>query len=201
MDPISVLFTIAEDQLPTVLQKMRGRSDACGWTPTTATCGTGSRSGTADHRGQRDRSDHRHGPAARHFDKPEWRLFPNQFVNARLLVEEKRGVMLLPTAAMQRNSQNDVFVYLVKPDSTVTVRNDHHRHQRGRDDGNHSGLAAGRRRGDDRRRQAAGRQQGTRRIPAINSITRRQARRSQAKATASESVPHIYPPAGRDHRC
>ena len=48
-------------------------------------------------------------------------LFPNQFVNARLLVQEKRGVTLVPTAAVQRNSQA-TYVYVVKPDSTVTVR-------------------------------------------------------------------------------
>src|SRR5262249_54078328 len=48
-------------------------------------------------------------------------LFPNQFVNARLLVEEKRAVVLLPSAAIQRTSTK-TYVYLVKPDSTVTVR-------------------------------------------------------------------------------
>ena len=37
-------------------------------------------------------------------------------------MEEKRGVVLLPSAAIQRTS-NSVFVYLVKSDSTVTVRN------------------------------------------------------------------------------
>ncbi len=48
-------------------------------------------------------------------------LFPNQFVNARLLQQEKRGVILLNSAAIQRNT-NQTYVYLVKPDSTVTVR-------------------------------------------------------------------------------
>ena len=56
------------------------------------------------------------------FENKDDALFPSQFVNARLLVEEKRGVVLLPTAAIQRTSNNS-FVYLVKPDSTVTVRN------------------------------------------------------------------------------
>src|SRR5262249_43052931 len=55
------------------------------------------------------------------FDNKDGALFPNQFANARLLVEEKRGVTLVPNAAIQRNSQN-TFVYLVKPDQTVTVR-------------------------------------------------------------------------------
>ena len=48
-------------------------------------------------------------------------LFPNQFVNARMLVDEKRGVILIPTAAVQRNS-SATYAYVVKTDSTVTVR-------------------------------------------------------------------------------
>jgi membrane fusion protein, multidrug efflux system len=48
-------------------------------------------------------------------------LFPNQFVNARMLVQEKRGVTLIPNAAVQRNSQS-TYAYVVKEDSTVTVR-------------------------------------------------------------------------------
>jgi len=55
------------------------------------------------------------------FQNTDTLLFPNQFVNARLLVEEKQGVTLVPTAAVQRNSQQ-TYVWLVKPDSTVTVR-------------------------------------------------------------------------------
>ena len=49
-------------------------------------------------------------------------LFPNQFVNARMLVQEKKGVTLIPNAAVQRNAQN-TFVYVVKPDESVTIRN------------------------------------------------------------------------------
>src|SRR5579862_5544458 len=45
-------------------------------------------------------------------------LFPNQFVNARLLVKTLTQATLVPQAAIQRN--NDVaFVYVVQPDSTV----------------------------------------------------------------------------------
>jgi membrane fusion protein, multidrug efflux system len=45
-------------------------------------------------------------------------LFPNQFVNARLLVKTLTGVILVPTAAVQRNGDAS-FVYAVQPDSTV----------------------------------------------------------------------------------
>ena len=55
------------------------------------------------------------------FDNTHNELFPNQFVNARLLEQEKRGVVLVPSAAVQRNS-TATYVYVVKPDSTVTVR-------------------------------------------------------------------------------
>jgi multidrug efflux system membrane fusion protein len=49
-------------------------------------------------------------------------LFPNQFVNVRLLVKTLAGVDLVPDAAIQRN--NDVaFLYVVQPDSTVQSRN------------------------------------------------------------------------------
>jgi membrane fusion protein, multidrug efflux system len=48
-------------------------------------------------------------------------LFPNQFVNARLLLEIKRQSVLIPSSAIQRGPQG-TFVYLVKADRTVTVR-------------------------------------------------------------------------------
>ena len=48
-------------------------------------------------------------------------LFPNQFVNARLLVKTLRKVTLVPSAAVQHNGAN-AFVYIVKPDNTVGVQ-------------------------------------------------------------------------------
>jgi multidrug efflux system membrane fusion protein len=48
-------------------------------------------------------------------------LFPNQFVNARLLVEVRRRALIVPTAAIQRGPQG-TFVYLVKPDNTVALQ-------------------------------------------------------------------------------
>jgi multidrug efflux system membrane fusion protein len=48
-------------------------------------------------------------------------LFPNQFVNARLLVEFKRGVTVVPAPAIQRGPQG-TFVFLVNADQTATVR-------------------------------------------------------------------------------
>jgi multidrug efflux system membrane fusion protein len=45
-------------------------------------------------------------------------LFPNQFVNARLLVKTLTQVNVVPQAAIQRNNDT-AFVYVVQPDSTV----------------------------------------------------------------------------------
>jgi multidrug efflux system membrane fusion protein len=55
------------------------------------------------------------------FDNSANLLFPNQFVNVRLLVEEKHGVTLVSTAVIQRTT-NSTYVYVVKDDHTVTVR-------------------------------------------------------------------------------
>jgi multidrug efflux system membrane fusion protein len=49
-------------------------------------------------------------------------LFPNQFVNARLLVDTRQGAVIVPTAAIQRSPQS-TFVYVVKDDGTVESRN------------------------------------------------------------------------------
>jgi len=48
-------------------------------------------------------------------------LFPNQFVNAKLLVNTLKAVSLVPTAAIQRNAQG-AYVYVVKPGDTVSIQ-------------------------------------------------------------------------------
>jgi membrane fusion protein, multidrug efflux system len=48
-------------------------------------------------------------------------LFPNQFVNVRMLLDTLHGVTLVPTAAILRGAPG-TFVYVVKDDKTVTVR-------------------------------------------------------------------------------
>jgi membrane fusion protein, multidrug efflux system len=56
------------------------------------------------------------------FQNGDLTLFPNQFVNARLLVDTQEDATLVPSAAIQRNAQN-AFVYLIKPDQTAAVQN------------------------------------------------------------------------------
>jgi len=56
------------------------------------------------------------------FANTDSELFPNQFVNARLLVDTLHDVTLVPSAAIQHSPQS-AFVYVVKPDQTVEARN------------------------------------------------------------------------------
>src|SRR5579862_2292167 len=121
MDPISVIFTLAEDQLPVVLQKMRAKQtlevDAYD-RDLKKKLGQGTLT-TVDNQIDQTTGTVRLRATFPNSDKV---LFPNQFVNAKMLIEEKRGVLLLSAAAIQRNS-NTTFVYLVQPDQTVVVRN------------------------------------------------------------------------------
>jgi multidrug efflux system membrane fusion protein len=120
VEPTSVIFTIAEDQLPVVLQRKHAgtglKVDAYDRTMTKK-IGTGWLT-TIDNEIDQSTGTVRLRAT---FENRDNALFPNQFVNARLLVEEKHGVALLPTTAIQRNAQT-TYVYLVKADSTVTVR-------------------------------------------------------------------------------
>jgi multidrug efflux system membrane fusion protein len=120
MDPISAIFTISEDQLQVVLKKM-----AAGQTLEVDAYDRAASTKLAQ--GSLTTLDNQIDPTTgtlklrATFGNAKGTLFPNQFVNARLLVEEKRGVTLMATAAVQRNS-SATYVYVVKPDSTVTVR-------------------------------------------------------------------------------
>src|SRR5207237_6025717 len=55
------------------------------------------------------------------FQNDDGALFPNQFVNVHLLLDVKHEAIIVPVAAIQRGPRG-TFVYLVKPDHTVTVR-------------------------------------------------------------------------------
>jgi multidrug efflux system membrane fusion protein len=55
------------------------------------------------------------------FDNLQGALFPNQFVNVRLLVEALHDVTLVPAVAVRHGAAGD-FVYVVKPDDTVATQ-------------------------------------------------------------------------------
>ncbi len=137
IQPISVIFTISEDQLKPVLRKVRAGQllPVEAWDRDLKTkLATGTLSnldnlidqttGTLKLRAM--------------FNNQDRALFPNQFVNARLLQQEKTGVTLLPSAAIQRNT-NNTYVFLIKPDNTVTIRNI----QIGTSEGDHTEITSG----------------------------------------------------------
>jgi multidrug efflux system membrane fusion protein len=53
------------------------------------------------------------------FPNEKYQLWPGQFVNARLLIRTSVGALTVPSAAV-RHGQDELFVYIVKPDQTVT---------------------------------------------------------------------------------
>ena len=120
VDPIAVLFTIPEDSLPQLLQQMKGGRhllvDAYD-RDLKKKLATGVLL-TIDN--QIDLSTGTVKLKAT-FPNPNNALFPNQFVNARLLLDTVRGAVIVPSAAIQRSPQS-TFVYVVKPDNTVEAR-------------------------------------------------------------------------------
>jgi multidrug efflux system membrane fusion protein len=114
IQPISVIFTVAEDDLPVVLRKLAagqhlhvealdrdGRTRIGSGTLATVDNQIDPTTGSL-----RLRAD---------FDNSANLLFPNQFVNIRLLVEEKSGVTLVNRAVINRTSTT-TYAYVVKDD-------------------------------------------------------------------------------------
>jgi membrane fusion protein, multidrug efflux system len=120
LDPISVIFTVGEDQLPAILDKMHAGQEL-----TVEAWDRELKNKLAD--GKLETIDNQIDPTTGTlklravFANTNGRLFPSQFVNARLLVEQKQNITLLPNNAIQRNSQG-TYVWLVNPDQTVNVR-------------------------------------------------------------------------------
>ena len=121
LQPITVIFTIPEDSLPQVQQQIRaGRRLAVDAYDRDMKRKLASGSLlTID-----NQIDPTTGTVKLKaiFQNTDDALFPNQFVNARLLVDNRRSVVLVPNAAVQRSPQS-AFIYVVKPDNTVEARN------------------------------------------------------------------------------
>jgi membrane fusion protein, multidrug efflux system len=120
LQPITVIFSIAEDELPGIMPQFNAG------TPLVVTAydranlrelATGkvaavdnqidTTTGTVKVRAQ--------------FDNTDNTLFPNQFVNARLLVQTLKNVVTVPTSAIQRGAPG-AYVYVINADNTVSVR-------------------------------------------------------------------------------
>src|SRR5215831_1431637 len=121
LQPIAVIFTIPEDDLPKVLTKMRSGQQLAVEAydrNLTKKLATGTLL-TLD-----NQIDPNTGTVKCKavFSNEDNALFPNQFVNARLLIDTKKDASIVPSAAVQRSPQG-TFVYVVKDDSTVKMRN------------------------------------------------------------------------------
>ena len=119
LQPIAVIFTLPEDQLQTVSKHMRNSTlqvDAYARDNQTKLA-TGKLQ-TID-----NQIDQTTGTAKLKavFDNIDNQLWPNQFVNANLLLETRKNSTVLPTAAILRGPQG-TFVYSLKPDKTVEAR-------------------------------------------------------------------------------
>ncbi|MBA9899707.1 MdtA/MuxA family multidrug efflux RND transporter periplasmic adaptor subunit [Burkholderia cepacia] len=120
LQPMSVIFTTSEDNLPQILKQVNAGqklSVTAYNRNNTVPLETGSLA-TLDN--QIDTSTGTVKLRA-NFDNKEGMLFPNQFVNTRLLVDVMRNATIVPTSAVLTGSIGQ-FVYVVKPDNTVTVR-------------------------------------------------------------------------------
>ena len=143
LQPITVIFTLPEDDLPEIMPQLSAGKTLAVTAYDRANLhplGTGlvsavdnqvdTTTGTVKVRAQ--------------FDNTDNALFPNQFVNARLLVKTLQNAVTVPTPAVQRGSPG-AYVYVINADNTVAVRPI----TTGAVDGNltavNSGLAAGER--------------------------------------------------------
>jgi multidrug efflux system membrane fusion protein len=121
VQPIAVLFSIPEDDLPQVLKKMSARQPLAVEAynrDLKKKLATGTLL-TIDNQIDPNTGTVR---CKAIFPNEDNALFPNQFVNARLLVETRPDAVIVPASAIQRSAQV-TFVYVVKDDSTVDMRN------------------------------------------------------------------------------
>jgi multidrug efflux system membrane fusion protein len=119
-DPISVIFTLPEDSLPQVLKPS---SDGKPRTVTAwdRTFSTKLAVGTLDTIDNAVDTSTGTVKLRALFANPSGSLFPNEFVNAELLVDTLRGAVTIPSAAVQTGTPG-TFVYLLKNDRTVALR-------------------------------------------------------------------------------
>jgi membrane fusion protein, multidrug efflux system len=120
LQPISVIFTTSEDNLPAILKQMHAgtKMPVAAYDRSNSTLLENGTLQTLD-----NQIDTTTGTVKLRasFANPDEMLFPNQFVNARLLVDTIHGAVIVPTSAVLNGSQGQ-YVYVVKPDNTVTVR-------------------------------------------------------------------------------
>jgi len=120
LQPISVIFTLPQDQLPKVMSEMRNRTMIVEAYDRDNTDKIASgKLLTIDN--QIDTTTGTYKLKAV-FDNSKNELFPNQFVNMHLLVDTKKNVVLVPTTAILRGPKG-TYVFAVSSNNKVSVKN------------------------------------------------------------------------------
>lgn len=120
LQPIAVVFNLPEDNLQTVSQHMhKGQLQVDAYSRDDQTKLASGKLLTIDN--QIDPTTGT-GKLKAVFDNRDHSLWPNQFVNARLLLEVRKNNTVVPAAAIQRGPQG-TYVFTVKPDKTAEMRN------------------------------------------------------------------------------
>ena len=120
IDPISVIFAVPEDNEPQIMARMMSGASL----EVTAFDRSGT---TLLATGKVSTIDNQIDPVTGTvklralFDNKDLKLFPSQFVNARLLIDTLHDAVVVPSAAILRGAPG-TYVYLINPDKTVSVR-------------------------------------------------------------------------------
>ena len=120
LQPITAIYTVAQDNLPAVLKRIQSgervpvdafdrdqKVKLASGMLLTVDNQIDTTTGTVKLKAQ--------------FANDDAALFPNQFVNVRMLIDTRRDATTVPSAALQRGARG-LFVYVVKDDRTVTLR-------------------------------------------------------------------------------
>jgi multidrug efflux system membrane fusion protein len=120
VDPMGVLFTIPQDTLPRVLARLNAgeKPPVEAWDREQKNLLAKGALITTD-----NQIDVTTGTVRlkAQFPNKDGKLFPNQFVNVRMVVDTRKGAVAVPSAAIQRGAQGTI-VYVVKDDNTVAIR-------------------------------------------------------------------------------
>jgi multidrug efflux system membrane fusion protein len=137
LQPISVIFTLPEDNLPEVMKRVRAGASlqVTAYDRTASTELAQGKLDTVDN--QIDTTTGTVKLRAIFGNDPDV-LFPNQFVNVKLLVNTLHDANIVPNSAIQRGAPG-TFVYVVKPEQTVGVQ----KVKLGPTDGQHIAILSG----------------------------------------------------------
>ncbi|MEZ0329234.1 MAG: MdtA/MuxA family multidrug efflux RND transporter periplasmic adaptor subunit [Dissulfuribacterales bacterium] len=117
--PISVIFAVPEDNLPQILKKMQeGRLVVEAFDREMKERLATGELVTTDNQIDLSTGTVRLKAV---FENKNNELFPNQFVNARLVVAVEKDAVIVPSEAVQRNPQG-AFVFVLNTDDTVSIR-------------------------------------------------------------------------------